>query len=211
MQAEIDGKYLMDSYRIYTFVDCCNYTLSMKDNNADYSTDWKKFPKVLTREAGNLVDTGALATYSGMNVYGSYNSTTDKPLKNWAHTVLDAFPGVNADFKARTKIKSFPRCPSCHDKVRECPSCKSDMRGTQEKGIDTRLATDLVSMAWEGAYDIAVLVSADQDFVPAAEYLQNKGIKVIHAGFPPKGMLLKQKCWGSIDLTRFSGEFELKR
>ena len=81
------------------------------------------------------------------------------------------------------------------------------MRGTQEKGIDTRIAADLVSLAWEGAYDVAVLVSADQDFVPAAEYLQNKGIKVIHAGFPPNGMLLRQKCWGTVDIPKFREEF----
>lgn len=201
----------MDSYRIHTFVDFWNYTISMKTLNNAYSTDWKKFPKILTREAGKLVDEGALAKYAGMNVYGSYNAQTGQSLKNWAHTVLDAFPGVNADFKPRTKIKSFPNCPACHEKVETCLKCSADMRGTQEKGVDTRIATDLVSMAWEGAYDIAVLVSADQDFVPAAEYLQNKGIKVIHAGFPPKGMLLKQKCWGSIDLTQYSGEFEYVR
>ena len=84
------------------------------------------------------------------------------------------------------------------------------MRGTDEKGIDTRIATDLVSLAWEQAYDIAVLVSSDQDFVPAAEYLQNKGVKVIHAGIANKGMLLKQKCWGTFDLPTSRGDFELQ-
>ena len=84
------------------------------------------------------------------------------------------------------------------------------MRGTEEKGIDTRIATDLVSLAWEQAYDIAVLVSSDQDFVPAAEYLQNKGVKVIHAGIANKGMLLKQKCWGTFDLPTSRGDFELQ-
>ncbi len=84
--------------------------------------------------------------------------------------------------------------------------------GTEEKGIDTRIATDLVSLAWESAYDIAVLVSADQDFVPAAEYLQVKGVKVVHAGFPPpNGMLLKQKCWGgSLDIPDWKDDFRLK-
>lgn len=204
---------MVDSYKFYVFADFWNYTLSMKAHDNNFKTDWKKFPKILTREAGNLVDTGALAHYEGMNVYGSYDQTTPKGrgLKNWSSSVLDGFPGVNAKFKARTKVKSHPRCPCCHTKVELCPNtaCRKDMRGTQEKGIDTRIAGDLVAMAWEGAFDIAILVSADQDFVPAAEYLQNKGIKVIQAGFPPRGMLLKQKCWASIDLRLHMEDFRL--
>lgn len=196
-------------YKIHVFVDFWNYTLSMKEHSGTFKTDWKRFPKILTREAGVLVDPTAMAIYSGMNVYGSYNKATDASLHRWATNTLDGFPGVKAFFKARTHKKSFPSCPSCHHKVEACPQCITDMRGTEEKGVDTRIATDLVSLAWEQAYDVAVLVSADQDFVPAAEYLQNKGIKVIQAGFPPNGMLLKQKCWASIDLTVHKDDFIL--
>lgn len=202
---------LPSEYRIHIFVDFWNYTISSQSEINKFSTDWKKLPKILTREAGSLVDPGALAIYSGMNVYGSYNAATESGLKNWSHSVLDTFPGVNAIFKPRTKIKGFPKCPSCHVEVEACNSCGQDMRGTEEKGVDTRLATDLVGLAWEGAYDVAVLATADQDFVPAAEDLQKKGIKVIHAGFPPAGSLLRQKCWASIDIPKFMREFEYKR
>lgn len=198
-------------YRIHVFVDFWNYTLNAQSEIDRFSTDWKTLPKILTREAGLLVDPSALAIYSGMNVYGSYNSVTERALKNWSTSVLDAFPGVNAHFKPRTRKKGYPKCPNCHSEHKLCVSCNADMRGTEEKGIDTRLVTDLVSLAWEGAYDIAVLVSADQDFVPAAEYLQNKGIKVIHGGFPPSGMLLRQKCWGTIDIPRFMTEFKFQK
>lgn len=194
-------------YKIHVFVDFWNYTLSMRTVDQQFKTDWRSFPKILTREAGALVDPTALAIYSGMNVYGSYNSQTDAALKNWVANTLDTFPGVNAHFKERIKKKSPPICPSCKSKTEKCPQCGADMRGTEEKGIDTRIATDLVSLAWEKAYDVAVLVSADQDFVPAAEYLQNKGIKVIHGGFPPNGMLLRQKCWGTLDLSKTRIEF----
>jgi tripartite-type tricarboxylate transporter receptor subunit TctC len=40
------------------------------------------------------------------------------------------------------------------------------------------------------------LISADRDFVPVGEFLQSKGIKVIHGCFPPIGSHLTQKCWG---------------
>lgn len=74
------------------------------------------------------------------------------------------------------------------------------MRGTEEKGVDTAIAVDMISLAWEGVYDVAVLVSADRDFVPVAEYLMKKGIKVIHGAFPPSGAMLSQKSWGAINI-----------
>lgn len=197
-------------YRVHVFVDFWNYTLSMKKVDAKFQTDWKAFPKILTREAVKLVDPTAQEIYAGANVYGSFDKTkdSDKGLRRWATNTLDTLPGINAHFKARTKKKSFPRCPSCQNQVECCPSCSADMRGTEEKGIDTLIATDLISYAWEGAYDLAVLVSSDQDFVPAAENLQKRGIKVIHGGFPPNGMLLRQKCWGTIDIPSHRLDFK---
>ncbi len=84
------------------------------------------------------------------------------------------------------------------------------MRGTEEKGVDTRIVADMISLAWADAYDVAVLVSADRDFVPVAEFLQTKGIKVIHGGFPPKGSHLSQKCWANLNVTSLMPLFKRK-
>jgi uncharacterized LabA/DUF88 family protein len=81
------------------------------------------------------------------------------------------------------------------------------MRGTEEKGVDTRIVTDMISLAWANAYDVAVIVSSDRDFVPVAEFLQTKGIKVIHASFPPKGSELSQKCWGNFPVPALMTAF----
>ena len=35
---------------------------------------------------------------------------------------------------------------------------------TDEKGVDVAIATDMIKLAWEDAYDWAVLVSSDRDF-----------------------------------------------
>jgi hypothetical protein len=44
----------------------------------------------------------------------------------------------------------------------------------QEKGIDVLIAVDLVTLAIDDAYDIAVLVSADTDLIPALEYVARR-------------------------------------
>jgi uncharacterized LabA/DUF88 family protein len=69
-----------------------------------------------------------------------------------------------------------------------------------EKGVDAAIVTDMLSLAWQNAYDVAVLVSSDADFVPAVERVQERGLKVINAGWAGKGHELKAACWGSFDL-----------
>ncbi len=81
------------------------------------------------------------------------------------------------------------------------------MKGTEEKGVDTRIATDMIKLAWVDSYDVAVLVSSDRDFVPVVEFLSTRGIKTIHAAFPPQGSMLTQSCWGNISLSALRDGF----
>jgi hypothetical protein len=69
--------------------------------------------------------------------------------------------------------------------------------------------TDMISLAWANAYDVAMLISADRDFVPVADFLQTKGIKVVHGAFPPKGSHLSRSCWGNLDITTMMPTFRL--
>ena len=64
----------------------------------------------------------------------------------------------------------------------------------------TLIATDMIRLAWEDAYDVAVLATSDSDLVPAVQFLNLKGLKVVQAGFPPVGVDLATKCWGSFDV-----------
>jgi uncharacterized LabA/DUF88 family protein len=54
----------------------------------------------------------------------------------------------------------------------------------REKGIDVKLATDLLSGAFDDKYDVAVVVSSDSDLIPAIDrvrFIQKK--KVEYVGF----------------------------
>lgn len=53
---------------------------------------------------------------------------------------------------------------------------KSNEFGEQrEKQVDVYLATQVVALAYENAYDMAIIVSGDEDYVPAIEIVQQKG------------------------------------
>ncbi len=157
---------------------------------------------ILSRAAAAVVDSNSTSKYQGLNFYGSYNPDSEAGRKHhrWATRKVDTFPGVSVSIVPRQKKRSPPTCPACHTAVEQCPTCGSDIRKTEEKGVDVRMATDMISLAWIDNYDIAVLVSSDRDFVPIAEFLETKGIKVIHGKFSPQGAQLTARCWGSINL-----------
>jgi hypothetical protein len=60
----------------------------------------------------------------------------------------------------------------------------------------------MIRLAWEGAFDLAVLATLDRDLIPAVEFLNLKARKVVQAGFPPKGQALAAACWSSFSVTR---------
>ena len=58
----------------------------------------------------------------------------------------------------------------------------------------------MFSLAWERAYDVAILVSGDADMVPAAEKIQERGLKVVNATWLKYGHNLAKACWASFPI-----------
>ncbi|MBU3896174.1 NYN domain-containing protein [Patescibacteria group bacterium] len=57
----------------------------------------------------------------------------------------------------------------------------------REKGIDVKLATDLIVGAVDDKYDVAIVVSSDADIVPAIDWVRNrKHKKIEYIGFSIK-------------------------
>lgn len=71
-----------------------------------------------------------------------------------------------------------------------------------EKGVDVRLAVEMIRLAREGAFEIAYLLSSDTDLVPAVEEVKSFGKKVCYVGVA-KGQ--------SFGLTKVSDDTKLLR
>jgi uncharacterized LabA/DUF88 family protein len=202
----------IEPIRVRVFVDFWNFALSIRGQKKDFLIDWRSVGPLFAQEAGKLIDANSPTKFEGMHVYGSFDPAKpqDAKLSNWFRNTLDKMPGVKVTLLERQKKRNYPKCPACQAEVKYCPACKADMRGTEEKGVDTRMVTDMISLAWEDAYDAAVLVSSDRDFVPVAEFLQTKGIKVVHGAFPPLGTHVSQASWGNIKIPDLMTSFERK-
>jgi uncharacterized LabA/DUF88 family protein len=72
----------------------------------------------------------------------------------------------------------------------ECGHWRIDLlaKTVEEKGLDTRLAVDMVTL--ETSYDLAVLVSGDADNIPSLDYAKRRGkhVAVVEflGGYPPE-------------------------
>ncbi len=63
------------------------------------------------------------------------------------------------------------------------------------KEDDIHIAVDMVRLAFLNAYDTAILVSSDGDFVPAIDAVKGIGKRVENVGFPNKfSWHLRNKC-----------------
>ena len=79
----------------------------------------------------------------------------------------------------------------------------------REKGVDVKLAIDLVIGAADNLYDTAVVVSSDTDLIPAIKYARYKKKNVEYVGFagaPSLGMIKEcgsQQLFAKEDLLPF--------
>lgn len=61
----------------------------------------------------------------------------------------------------------------------------------REKGVDVKIAVDLVSLACDKKLDTAILCSSDSDLQPAIEELRKRKVEIVYLGFetnPNKGL-----------------------
>lgn len=62
-----------------------------------------------------------------------------------------------------------------------------------EKGVDVKIAVDLLVGAYENKYDTAILVSSDTDLIPAISKVKELGKKIEYIGFSHKPSFAMQK------------------
>lgn len=190
--------------KVKIFIDFWNFALELRDFDPAYRIDYEKLADFLAR---NAVFPAGEGSYEGTMVYASINPMKDAeiPLYDFLTNILNRKPG----FQVRTferKIAPPVRCPECGREVNICPFCNKTLRRTIEKGVDAAITTDMMQQAWDNAFDVAVLISSDRDFIPMVQFLQSRGKKVVHASFIRGGVELADACWMQMDLSRHAAE-----
>lgn len=90
-----------------------------------------------------------------------------------------------------------------------CRKCGYEIRTHEEKETDVRIATQIVADAYERNCDIAIVVSADSDMVPAIEIAKGIG-QTVFVYFPPNQHSSNLATMGSgspLFLQRYESRF----
>ncbi|HWR72513.1 MAG TPA: NYN domain-containing protein [Nitrospirota bacterium] len=187
--------------KVKIFVDFWNLQINWNEyhyrlGKSQVRIPWENtLPKVLVSKISKD------AEYAGTHVYASINPKSEKDRKlNSFLQIMDTFPGYKVIVKERKPAKPF-KCNNedCRKEIIICPHCSKKLIRTVEKGVDTSIAIELFHYALDNVYDIAILVSDDADFVPAIEYIQRRGNKIIHAGFKGQAFEINKACWSHIN------------
>jgi uncharacterized LabA/DUF88 family protein len=76
-------------------------------------------------------------------------------------------------------INAIKKIPIFEDRL---GTLKISHKKRNQKGVDTLIAIDLLSKSHQNQFDIAILITGDEDFVPAIDYVKNTG-KLVYGIF----------------------------
>ena len=182
--------------RLMIFIDGSNLFHCLKSYDPNYRPDFEKLIKHLS-EGYNLLRTFYY------NAKPEHFSDSHEDRRKYAKQMsfYDALEYIPS-FKVRlSRLKS--RQTFCRD-------CKKYFNNWVEKGLDVSLATDLLNMAFKDAFDKAILISGDSDFVQVVESVDRIGKQIINVFLDCVGKSdeLAKTCFEFIKMEDFLDEIK---
>ena len=181
--------------KVSIFIDGQNFYRSLLRYDETMRVDYDRLATWITDKVG-----GPNATFSGAYYYVGVSSGAPALVEAFLKG-LELRPGYFVKREIRVK------------RTGRCPSCGNEYEYTTEKRVDTRLVADLIHFAAIGAFDAAVLVSGDDDFVPAVEAVNALGRQVWVATWSAEELStdLRVRCFGHIHLSEGISSFRAER
>jgi len=181
--------------KILIFIDGQNFYRSLLRFDDGLVVDYDRLASWITQTVG-----GPNGIFGGAHYYVGVSPGAPAPVESF----LKGLEGRRGYFVRRERrVRRTGRCSVCG----------GEYEYTTEKRVDTRLVADLIHFAANGAYDAAVLVSGDDDFVPAVEAVNALGKQVWVATLSPDDLSsdLRVRCFGHVDLREGVAAFRADR
>lgn len=182
---------VMTARRTRIFIDFWNFQLSWNATMNPKNCDWRALPAAVLKASSSVLGTVGLTDPLDLEetlLYASVDPVGEAALRGWLTGTIERLPSWRVSIRDRRPQPRRIHCRNCRSTTSACPNCHQQYVAKPEKGVDAAIVTDMLSLAWQETYDVAVLVSSDADFVPAVERVQERGLKVINAGWTARGM-----------------------
>jgi len=194
--------------RLRAFVDFWNFQLSWNKHTHKAPCDYSVLAKVLKDKCAELLagEVNKPIELLEVRLYASYNpdNRAEQKLKEWLENTIAKFPHYRVFLRARHPRSRNVRCNECGSTIVNCPYCREPLSYAKEKGVDALKIIDLLSLAWADAYDVALLVTNDTDFVAAVERVQERGLRVVNATWKDQGIALSETCCKSFKIEEMA-------
>jgi hypothetical protein len=181
--------------KVCIFIDGQNFYRSLLRFDESLRVDYDRLAAWITQAVG-----GPGALFGGAYYYVGVSADAPALVENFLKG-LELRPGYFVKREVRVR------------RTGRCPHCMTDYDYTTEKRVDTRLVADLIHYAANGAYEAAVLVSGDDDFVPAVEAVNALGKQVWVATWSAEELSsdLRVRCFGQLRLADGINTFRVER
>ncbi len=181
--------------KVCIFFDGQNFYRSLLRYDDTLRVDYDRLAVWITQKIG-----GEAAVFGGAYYYVGVSAGAPQQVEAFLKG-LELRPGYF--------VKRDPRVR----RTGRCPNCAAEYEYTTEKRVDTRLVADLIHYAANGAYDAAVLISGDDDFVPAVEAVNALGKQVWVATWSAEELSsdLRVRCFGQLRLSDGIPAFRVER
>jgi hypothetical protein len=181
--------------KVCIFIDGQNFYRSLQRYDDSLRVDYDRLATWITQAVG-----GPGVVFGGAYYYVGVSADAP-PLVEGFLKGLELRPGYFVKREARVRRSN------------RCGACGADYEYTTEKRVDTRLVADLILFAANGAFDAAVLVSGDADFVPAVEAVNALGKQVWVATWSADELSsdLRVRCFGYLQLAEGLPAFRVER
>ncbi len=168
-----DGSRIMN--RCIVFIDGSNFYHMCKTHLDSTDVEFQAFAKKISGE-GKLTEIRYYNAIQNQQLYPDAYKAQQKFLSR-----IRKIPNMSV-ILGKLKRRAV-RCPRCKKVIPKCPSCLNELVTLVEKKTDVNLAIDLVQLAFENKYDIAIIVTGDGDFAGAVQLAKKYEKTIKHARF----------------------------
>src|SRR2546430_15265558 len=181
--------------KVSIFFDGQNFYRSLTRYEDSLRVDYDRLAAWITQQVG-----GPSALFSGAYYYVGLSADAPPAVEGFLKG-LELRPGYFV--KREPRVRRSGRCPHCG----------AEYEYSTEKRVDTSLVADLIQYAASAAFDAAVLVSGDDDFVPAVEAVNALGKQGWVATWSAQELSndLPGRCFGHIPLSDGVSAFPAQR
>lgn len=186
--------------RVRIFVDHSNVECSWERARTTRGSklNWARLPTLLMDQITHMESlAGSQIDFRGISVYASTHPSpndSQKKKSHWLQYVLDQMEGYTVKVSVRQAVEE---------------TCDQGHKSTHyvEKGVDTKISCDMLSLAMRDLYDIGIIISDDADLIPSIECVQDVlDKKIIHAGFKDptnrtSGAKIRSAAWAHVFLA----------